>query len=432
MTDKTPTLLVVDDEVNNRNVIVAQLKNEGYAITTAASGEEALELIDQQLPDLILLDVMMPGISGFDVAEILKNEKRTANIPIIMITALGDSSSRLTGLSNGVEEFLTKPVARAELLMRVRNLLRLKDYSDELSNYSYALEGKIAESSLKLESANIRLSEAQTQLLQSEKLAAIGQLAAGVAHEINNPVGYVNSNIGTLKGYIKDLLEILKGYEEANRTQPPDPGKLISLNQLKDKLELAFICEDAPQLINESLEGLARIRTIVQDLKSFARVDTEPEWKLANLHDCLDSTLNIASNEIKYKARVIKDYGEIPEIECLSSQLNQVFLNLLINAAHAIPETNQGTITIRTSSDGNEVSVEISDTGCGIPAANLTRIFDPFFTTKPIGQGTGLGLSLSYGIVQRHSGRIEVRSETRSEAGRGTTFKIVLPSHRPE
>jgi len=196
---------------------------------------------------------------------------------------------------------------------------------------------------------------------------------------------------------------------------------------MKEKLELDYICEDAPQLINESIEGLSRVRTIVQDLKSFAHADAEPEWKLADLHECLDSTLSIANNEIKYKAQVVKEYGTLPEIECLGTQLNQVFLNLLINAAHAIPDSTPGKITVRTAFDNDEVSVEISDTGCGIPAENLARIFDPFFTTKPIGQGTGLGLSLSYGIVQRHNGRIEVRTEVRREVGRGTTFKIVLP-----
>jgi len=209
MTNKTATLLIVDDETNNRNVIVAQLKHEGYTIMTAASGEEALELIDQRLPDLVLLDVMMPGISGFDVAEILKSEERTANIPIIMITALGDSNSRLTGLTNGVEEFLTKPVARAELVMRIRNLLRLKEYQDEISTCNSALEGRVANRTKELENANLQLNAAQTQLLQAEKLAALGQLAAGVAHEINNPIGYVNSNLGTLKGYVTVLLEII-------------------------------------------------------------------------------------------------------------------------------------------------------------------------------------------------------------------------------
>ena len=423
MSDRTSTVLVVDDEANNRNVIVAQLKNEGYLIKTAASGEEALDIIDRELPDLILLDVMMPGISGFDVAEILKNEQRTANIPIIMLTSLGDVSSRLTALNNGAEEFLTKPVGRAELAARIRNLLKIKSHQDDLSRYSSLLEGQVAERTSALETVNLQLDETYSQLLQAEKLAALGQLAAGVAHEINNPIGFVNSNLGTLNGYLKDLLRIVEAYEEVIATRPDKTKEYVDLQSLKAELDLDFLRTDAPQLITESLDGVTRVRGIVKDLKNFAHVDVSPEWGPANLHECLDSTLNIANHEIKYKATVVKDYGELPEVECLPSQLNQVFLNLLVNAAQAIPEDGQGTITVRTSADSENVRIEVCDSGCGIAPENIKKIFDPFFTTKPIGTGTGLGLSLSYGIIKRHHGRIEVGSEV----GRGTTFRITLP-----
>jgi signal transduction histidine kinase len=427
MSDRTSTVLVVDDEANNRNVIVAQLKNEGYQIKTAASGEEALDIIDRERPDLILLDVMMPGISGFDVAEILKNEQRTANIPIIMLTSLGDVSSRLTALNNGAEEFLTKPVGRAELAARIRNLLKIKNHQDDLSRYSSLLEGQVAERTSALETVNLQLDETYSQLLQAEKLAALGQLAAGVAHEINNPIGFVNSNLGTLSGYLKDLLRIVEAYEAVSATQPGKTKEHDELQALKAELDLDFLRSDAPQLIAESLDGISRVRNIVKDLKNFAHVDASPEWAPANLHECLDSTLNIANHEIKYKATVVKDYGALPDVECLPSQLNQVFLNLLVNAAQAIPENGQGTITVRTAADGDNVRIEISDTGCGIAPENIQKIFDPFFTTKPVGTGTGLGLSLSYGIIQRHHGRIEVGSEV----GRGTTFRITLPIRHP-
>ena len=423
MSDRTSTVLVVDDEANNRNVIVAQLKNEGYQIKTAASGEEALDIIDRELPDLILLDVMMPGISGFDVAEILKNEQRTANIPIIMLTSLGDVSSRLTALNNGAEEFLTKPVGRAELAARIRNLLKIKNHQDDLSRYSNLLEGQVAERTNALETVNLQLDETYSQLLQAEKLAALGQLAAGVAHEINNPIGFVSSNLGTLNGYLKDLLKIVEAYEDVIAAQPGKTQEYADLQSLKAELDLDFLRTDAPQLITESLDGVTRVRGIVKDLKNFAHVDVSPEWGAANLHECLNSTLNIANHEIKYKATVIKDYGELPEVECLPSQLNQVFLNLLVNAAQAIPENGQGTITVRTSADSENVRIEICDSGCGITPENIKKIFDPFFTTKPVGTGTGLGLSLSYGIIKRHHGRIEVGSEV----GRGTTFRITLP-----
>ncbi len=423
-------ILVVDDEVTNLNVIVAQLKHERYDIVTAASGEEALDQVDQQRPDLILLDAMMPGISGFDVAEILKSEAHTATIPIIMLTALSDGESRIAALSHGVEEFLTKPVARNELQMRIRNLLKLKKFQDGLADYNSLLQNRVAERTTALEDARHELTAAHEHLAQSEKMAAIGQLAAGVAHEINNPIGYVNSNLGTLKGYVKDLLRIVDAYEAANQgLQSRDAAHggdaQRRLQQLKRDLELDYLKQDAPMLINESIDGIGRVCKIVQDLKGFAHADVDPGWERSDLHESLEAALNIANNEIKYRATIVRDYGTIPEVDCLPSQINQVFLNLLVNAAQAIPENEHGRITVRTVRSGDEVWIDVTDSGCGIIEENLSRIFEPFFTTKPVGRGTGLGLSLSHSIVQRHHGRLEVRSEE----GRGTTFRVVLPIH---
>ena len=426
MTSRKVVILVVDDEPANLNVISAQLKNEGYEIVTAANGEEALARVDERLPDLILLDAMMPGVSGFEVVQILKAEKRTATVPIIMLTALGDSQSKLSALGNGAEEFLTKPVAKAELIVRIRNLLRLKNYQDKLEEYNSLLEAKVLERTNELQSVSHQLDEVQRQLLQSEKLAAIGQLAAGVAHEINNPIGFVNSNLGTLKGYVKDMLKMLNAYERGRQGGNDGNAQVDQeLHQLKSELELDYLRDDAPLLIDESLEGLARVCKIVQDLKSFAHTDAgaNPEWILADLHECIESTVNIAYNEIKYKASVVREFGDIPKVECIPSQLNQVFLNLLVNAAQAMDEGKLGVIAIRTGVLPERVWVEISDTGSGIPPEIQQKIFDPFFTTKPVGQGTGLGLSLSYGIVQRHQGQISVCSEP----GVGTTFRILLP-----
>jgi len=271
-----------------------------------------------------------------------------------------------------------------------------------------------------LKGMNQKLEEAQNQLLQSEKMASIGQLAAGVAHEINNPIGYVYSNLGALEKYLKDMFSVVAAYEQLEN----DPGALASVRQLKQQVDLDFLKEDVSALMHESREGITRVKKIVQDLKDFSHVDATDEWTLADLHAGLDSTLNIVANEVKYKAEVTKDYGNIPEVECLPSQINQVFMNLLVNAAHAIEE--RGTIAIRTGTHDSEVWVEIADNGKGIPAENLKRIFDPFFTTKPVGKGTGLGLSLSYSIVQKHGGKIEVASEV----GKGTTFSLRLPVKR--
>jgi len=271
---------------------------------------------------------------------------------------------------------------------------------------------------------NRTLGRAQEQLIQSEKLASIGQLAAGVAHEINNPVGYVFSNFSTLERYLGDLFRMLAAYEEAEVQLAGSPAA-TRLAALRSEIELDYLKEDVPTLMAESREGIGRVRKIVQDLKDFSHVDARQEWEWVDLHKGLDSTLNIVSNEIKYKAEVVKEYGQLPEVRCLASELNQVFMNLLVNAAHAIDKA-RGTIRIRTGSTATDAWVEIEDDGCGISADNLSRIFDPFFTTKPVGKGTGLGLSLSYGIVKKHDGRIVVDSQP----GRGTRFRVEIPIGR--
>jgi PAS domain S-box-containing protein len=265
-----------------------------------------------------------------------------------------------------------------------------------------------------------RLREAHDQLLQSEKMASIGQLAAGVAHEINNPIGFVNSNMSTLKGYVDTLLSVVHAYNEAVMQAAPGTALAARIDAIDKSADLGFLKEDIGDLVRESLDGLERVRNIVQSLKDFTHVGAS-DWHFADLHAGLETTLNIVANEIKYKAVVEKRYGQLPEVKCLPSQLNQVFMNLLVNAGQAIRE--RGVITIATGVEGDWVWVAISDTGCGIPPQNMKRIFEPFFTTKPVGSGTGLGLSLSYSIINKHGGRIDVDSAP----GIGTTFTIRLP-----
>lgn len=278
---------------------------------------------------------------------------------------------------------------------------------------------------VELKQLNEQLESAQTQLLQSEKMASIGQLAAGVAHEINNPVGFVNSNMGTLGNYIASLFNVIAAYEAAEARVGSNSCPEVS--QIKKTVDFDYLRKDIPSLLKESRDGLARVTRIVQDLKDFSHAD-ESNWQRASIEQGMDSTLNVVSNEIKYKAEVVREYAGLPDVECMPSQLNQVFMNLLVNAAQAIDK--KGTITVRTGKGGEEVWVEVEDTGKGIPVEHLHRIFEPFFTTKPVGKGTGLGLSLSYGIVQKHHGRFEVKSEV----GKGSTFRIWLPVHqqRPE
>ena len=280
-----------------------------------------------------------------------------------------------------------------------------------------ALLGQLAET----QRLNAELEEAQVQLVQSEKMASIGQLSAGVAHEMNTPLGFVKSNIGTLENYVGTLLELLAGYQQATAGMAGVP----ELDEVREPLALAeldYLRSDIPELFSETRDGIQRVQRIVSDLKDFSHLGGEG-WGYADIHRGLDSSLNILRNEIKHRADVVREYASLPELWCQSSQLNQVFLNLLANAAHAIE--GRGRITVRTRVEGEFVVVEIEDTGCGIPPENLKRIFDAFFTTKPVGKGTGLGLSISYGIIRKHSGRIEVSSRP----GHGSTFQVFLPLH---
>jgi hemerythrin-like metal-binding protein len=269
-----------------------------------------------------------------------------------------------------------------------------------------------------LEQRTAALASAQRQLLQAEKMASVGQLAAGVAHEINNPIGFVNSNLGTLQKYAANLNKVLAVYAQAEAGL--GANALAGVAEVKRAVDLPYLLEDIPNLLKESQDGLARVKRIIQDLLDFSNAD-ESTWQRISLEGCMDSVLNVAMSEIKDKAAVVKEYKGLPEVECMPSQINQVFLNLLMNAAEAID--SKGLITLRSGVQDNGVWLEVVDTGKGIAPANLKQIFDPFFTTKPVGNGTGLGLSVAYGIVQKHGGRIEVRSEL----GKGTAMRVWLP-----
>ncbi len=306
-------------------------------------------------------------------------------------------------------------------------ILAHRDETGEIAFYSTIMRD-ISDSrrrAVELQQAYDELKRTQAQLVQSEKMASIGQLAAGVAHEINNPIGYLHSNLATLGQYVRDILEVQDAHDAALPLLA-DPAAIDHIEQRKQKADFAFLREDIHVLLSESLEGIHRVRKIVQDLKDFAHAGNNEAWEWTDLRHSLRRTLNIVHNELKYKAEIRQDLADIPEIRCLPGQLNQVFMNLLVNASHAIETA--GEVRLRTWHEDGWVVVEIADSGCGIPVEVMDRIFEPFFTTKPVGKGTGLGLSISYGIVKKHGGRIEVESQP----GQGTTFRVVLPVAGPE
>jgi len=278
-----------------------------------------------------------------------------------------------------------------------------------------------------MQRVNAMLEEAQNQVIQSEKLASIGQLSAGVAHEINNPLAFVLSNVESLEAYVGELFQLIGAYVEADHAlAAASLPALMHARTARKNIDFEFLRGDIAALLAESRDGLLRVKRIVQDLRDFSRGGAEEIWQAVDLHVALNSTLNIVHSELKHKATIVKAYGTLPEVECMPSRLNQVFLNLLVNAGHAIDGT--GTITISTGADAAEAWVSIGDTGCGIAPEHLGRIFDPFFTTKPVGQGTGLGLSVSQSIVHKHGGRIEVESRI----GQGTRFTVRLPLRQRE
>ena len=295
----------------------------------------------------------------------------------------------------------------------------------ELKRLNENLEQVVTERTREIQEAYDELKQAQAQLLQSEKLASIGQLAAGVAHEINNPMSFIISNFGTLQEYVQDLSSLIQSYialEEQLNGGDADQTRALrdEIARQKQEIDLQYVLEDLNNLIAESREGAERVRKIVQDLKEFSHVDQEEKMP-TDLNKGIESTLNIVWNELKYKVTVEKDFGEIPEVMGYPMELNQVFMNLFVNAGQAIED--QGTIAIRTCQEDGYACVIISDTGTGMPPEVVKKIFEPFFTTKDVGKGTGLGLSMAYNIVQKHDGEISVDSQE----GVGTTFTIKIP-----
>ncbi|MCU0543548.1 MAG: hybrid sensor histidine kinase/response regulator [Oscillatoriaceae cyanobacterium Prado104] len=414
-----PFILIVDDNATNLSVLSQALKGAGYKVRMAVDGADALFQVERHPPELILLDVEMPKMNGFETCRRLQQNPSTEGIPIIFMTALADTENKVKGLSLGAVDYITKPFEEAEVLARVKIHWRLKRLTD-------TLEQQVIERTQDLQ-------KTQVQLIQQEKLSALGQLVAGVAHEINNPIGCIVGNVSAARDYIQDLLNIIDLYRE----KFPQPG-----TEIEDELaaiDLEYVREDLPKLIQAMQDGGDRITSISKSLRTFSRADSDTKQPF-NLHEGIDSTIlilrhRLKANEHRPAIEVVTDYGDLPEVACFPGQLNQVFMNILANAIDAIDESNQGRsfaeiqnnpnrIAIRTEVSENWVKIAIADNGTGIPEDVKPRIFDHLFTTKGVGKGTGLGLEIARQIVvEKHGGKITVNSVPME----GTEFAIEIP-----
>ncbi|MEL6489747.1 MAG: response regulator [Cyanobacteria bacterium J06621_3] len=453
-------ILIVDDNPTNLEVLSESLIQEGFQVAVAIDGESALEQISYHPPELILLDVMMPGIDGFETCRRLKENPDTYNIPVVFMTALSDAQNKVKGLSLGAIDYITKPFQHEEVLARVRVHLQVQNLARTLQEQNHLLKGeieqrqtaeaKLVEANQALENLNHQLEErveertrdlsealktvkkTQVQLIQQEKLSALGQLVAGIAHEINNPVNFIHGNIDHASGYADDLLSLFNLYEQ----HYPDP--VDAIKSKREDIDVVFLTEDLPKLLNSMQVGTDRIRDIVLSLRIFSRLD-EAEVKDVDIHEGIDSTLLILNSRLKspdmpFPISVEKSYSDLPKVKCYPGQLNQVYMNILSNAIDALEEffdnNNEEdwrpTIEIFTKPvDDDKVSICIRDNGPGIPEALLEKIFDPFFTTKAVGKGTGLGMSISHEIIsEKHHGSLTC---CRLEPN-GTEFTVTIPT----
>ncbi len=405
--DPRPDIVIAEDNADMRALLTHLLSSE-FHVRPTRNGKEALEAVREKHPKLVMTDVMMPEMSGIELCRAIKEDPSTQGIPVVLVTSKAEREMKISGLELGADDYITKPFHPRELLARTRSFVRLRVLQDELQ-----------ERNRELEHALKNLRQAQSQLIHGEKMASLGQLVAGIAHEINNPLNFIEGNLYHLKEYTEKILNLLNRYQQLAE----EAGNAIAekFANLERTIDFNQITEDINSVLDGCREGVERTTNIVRNLRTFSRIDDAAVMTI-DLNKAIESTLTLIRSRFT-NIKVIKDYGDLPLVNCLAGQINQVFMNLLSNAADAIGNSS-GIVRIRTHAFTTEkIMIEIEDNGCGIEPDVLDHIFDPFFTTKEVGKGTGLGLSISYGIIQRHNGEINVQSKS----GQGTCFRITIP-----
>lgn len=403
-------ILIVDDEEPIRRLF-ANCLSERYTCITAGNAQEALLRLASQPFALVISDVQMPGLSGIELLR--RITEHFPDTAIIMASGIDRTQRVLDAVRLGASDYLIKPCDLDVLELSVERALEKRALLRNARRYKQELEKQNQE----LARRKVELERLQAQMVHSEKMASLGQLAAGVAHELNNPAGFVYGNMELLNEYVGRIERLLAFYDKA---QLPAPLS-TEVNAIKNEIDYENSLKDIRSIINDCHSGAARIRDVVQNLRLFSRLD-EAEFKKIDLNEGIESTLRLLSQYYgPGRIALERDFAELPPVACYAGQLNQVWMNLLVNAAQAT--SSDGKVRVTTKLENEMAVVAISDTGIGIAPEHLKKIFDPFFTTKPVGEGTGLGLSISYGIIERHGGSITVESRK----GSGTTFTVTLP-----
>ena len=407
--------LIVDDERSIRDLFAHWL-SESFACKTAASADEALAILAAEPHALVISDMMMPGRNGVELLrEVTSRYPGTA---VIMVSGIDRPQRMRDALRLGAVDYIIKPCEMDVLTLSVEHALERRALQRTAAMYKSHLESQNYE----LATKKAELERLQAQMVHSEKMASLGQLAAGVAHELNNPAGFVFGNMDLLRDYLSELEKLFKAYDKLAFSNDSS----LLLETMKEQLNYDHLIAELNSIISDCREGAQRICDVVKNLRLFSRLD-EAELKHIDIHESIDSTLRLLSRYYNSgRITLLKEYGDLPQITCYAGQLNQVWMNLLVNAAQSVTES--GEVKISTRLDDDSIVVAISDTGGGISSEHLSRIFDPFFTTKPVGEGTGLGLSISYGIIERHEGTITVTSNI----GVGTTFTVRIPARKFE